>query len=60
LDRRHQRRDRILQGDAYYKKEYPNAKGDLYIEQIQIVQVALKKGDTGAAYVAMNQFMARR
>lgn len=44
-------------GDAYYKKEYPHAKWDLYLEQMQVVRAAVEQGDTGATYVAMNQFM---
>ena len=44
----------FYRGDANYKKEYPNAKWDLYIDQMQ---AAYEKEDTGATYVAMNRFM---
>lgn len=47
----------FYRGDAYYKKEYPYAKWDLYIEQMQVVRTAFEQGDTAATYMAMNRFM---
>ncbi|MBI4003266.1 MAG: hypothetical protein HY348_15990 [Nitrospira defluvii] len=35
----------FYKGDAYYKKEYPNARWDLYIDQMQEVDLAYRKGD---------------
>ena len=47
----------FYKGDAYYKKEYPNARWDLYIDQMQEVDLAYRKGDVQTTYGAMNQFM---
>lgn len=44
-------------GDAYYKKEYPHAQWDLYLDQMQVVRAAFERGDSGGTYVAMNRFM---
>mgnify|MGYP003390066454 FL=1 len=47
----------FYKGGGYYKKAYPGAHWDLYIEQMQVVRSAYEQGDTGATYVAMNRFM---
>ncbi|WP_447976652.1 hypothetical protein [Candidatus Nitrospira bockiana] len=47
----------FYRGDAYYKKEYPNARWDLYLEQMGKVETAYQKGDVHGTYVAMNRFM---
>lgn len=44
-------------GDAYYKKEYPHARWDLYLDQIREVEAAYRKGDVQTTYVGMNRFM---
>lgn len=47
----------FYKGDAYYKKEYPKARWDLYIDQMRQVETVYQRGDVRATYVAMNQFM---
>lgn len=47
----------FYKGDAYYKKEYPHAGWDLYLDQMREVEAAYRKGDVQTAYVAMNRFM---
>ncbi|MEX5215761.1 MAG: hypothetical protein AB7G48_01670 [Nitrospiraceae bacterium] len=47
----------FYQGDAYYKKEYPKANWDLYLDQIRVVETKYATGDTDATYIAMNRFM---
>lgn len=47
----------FYKGDAYYKKEYPNARWDLYLDQIRLVETAYQKGETHTTYMAMNRFM---
>lgn len=47
----------FYKGDAYYKKEYPYAQWDLYLDQMQVVRAAFERGDADATYVAMNRFM---
>ncbi len=47
----------FYQGDAYYKKEYPKARWDLYLDQMREVETAYQKGDVQTTYAAMNRFM---
>lgn len=47
----------FYKGDAHYKKEYPNARWDLYIDQMHEVETAYQKGEVHTTYVAMNLFM---
>ncbi len=47
----------FYKGDAYYKKEYPTAKWDLYVAQMHEVETAYQRGDVQTTYVAMNRFM---
>lgn len=47
----------FYRGDAYYKKEYPHARWDLYLDQIREVETAYQKGNVQTTYVAMNRFM---
>lgn len=47
----------FYRGDAYYKKEYPNAQWHLYVRQILEVETAYQMGDVLATYVTMNRFM---
>ncbi len=47
----------FYKGDAYYKKEYPNARWDLYVAQMHEVETAYQKGDVQTTAVAMNRFM---
>lgn len=47
----------FYKGDAYYKKEYPNSKWDLYVAQLREVEAAYQKGDVHTTYVTMNRFM---
>lgn len=47
----------FYKGDAYYKKEYPRADWDLYLDQVRLVRTRYETGDTHATYLAMNRFM---
>jgi hypothetical protein len=47
----------FYKGDANYKKEYPNARWDLYVAQMHEVETAYQKGDVQTTYVTMNRFM---
>lgn len=47
----------FYKGDAYYKKEYPNARWDLYLDQMREVETAYQKGEVTTTYVSMNRFM---
>ncbi len=47
----------FYKGDAYYKKEYPHARWDLYVNQMREVETAYRKGDVQTTYVTMNRFM---
>jgi hypothetical protein len=47
----------FYQGDAYYKKEYPHARWELYLDQMSKVESAYRKGDIQTTYGAMNRFM---
>lgn len=47
----------FYKGDAYYKKEYPKADWDLYLDQVRLVQTTYAAGDIHATYLAMNRFM---
>ncbi len=47
----------FYKGDAYYKKEYPRADWDLYLDQVRLVQTMYAAGDGHATYLAMNRFM---
>ncbi len=44
---------------AFYeaKKEYPNARWDLYVAQMHEVETAYQKGEVQTTYVSMNRFM---
>lgn len=42
---------------GHYKKDYPQANWDLYLEQIKLVRAKFRTGDVEATYVTMNRFM---